>query len=315
MKILLSLRIFLLITILSSPFFLEVKTGFAESKNVLVTQEFSEVLHYSNLNFEGSISVIEALKQSVKSVETSFGGAFVVSIEDIPKDASRDSSWFYYVNGFLANKGAKDYLLKNDDEVWWDYHSWTEAVSVGATIGSFPRPFVGGYEAEVLETQIIFSTELEKEANALLAFLKANGVKKVFTTCLTEFKPARVRELSMPKTYKIVLAPWKKAKEIAEIKRRYDNFKKSGFLIRERYNALIPLSLRGQEITRCSKGGFILALSPMFNRNLYWLVSGLNLSDTVDMLNIILNDSKSLKAKAGLIKCDGLLMGVPIVGK
>jgi hypothetical protein len=81
-------------------------------------------------------------------IGTRYGGGFVSSIDDL-SEGSRDGrryDWFYYVNGVEAPIGAADVELRGGDAVWWDYRDWTDAPRVPAVVGSWPQPFVSGYE-------------------------------------------------------------------------------------------------------------------------------------------------------------------------
>lgn len=61
-------------------------------------------------------------------IETTFGGAFIKSIEGIAsktkKGAKSGFDWFYYVNGKEADYGANNYMPKKGDTIHWDFHKW-----------------------------------------------------------------------------------------------------------------------------------------------------------------------------------------------
>ena len=58
------------------------------------------------------------------------------------------SDWFFYVNGIESPIGAAEYELGDGDRVWWDYRDWTAAMRVPAVVGSWPEPFVHGFDGE-----------------------------------------------------------------------------------------------------------------------------------------------------------------------
>ena len=83
-------------------------------------------------------------------ISTRYGGRFVQSINGIAGDASgrRRYDWFFYVDGVESPVGAADYPLHGGYRVWWDYRDWTAAMRVPAVVGSYPEPFLHGYEGQ-----------------------------------------------------------------------------------------------------------------------------------------------------------------------
>jgi hypothetical protein len=94
-----------------------------------------------------SDTVMRALERSAE-ISTRYGGGFVQSIEGLEAQESIDRSldWFFYVNGVEATVGAADYSLHGGESVWWDYRDWSAAMRVPAVVGSWPQPFLGGYD-------------------------------------------------------------------------------------------------------------------------------------------------------------------------
>lgn len=75
-------------------------------------------------------------------METSFGGGFVSEMLDRESDAARQRDWFYWVDGVLADVGARDRDLGEGEEAWWDYRDWSELTDIWAVVGQWPAPFV-----------------------------------------------------------------------------------------------------------------------------------------------------------------------------
>lgn len=99
-------------------------------------------------------SVLQALDR-VASVKTRYGGRYVRAVDGLEEQARR--SWFYYVNGYLADRSAADYRLRPDDVAWWDYRSWRDPAQDPLVVGAFPQPFVAGYGGERHRTVIVSS--------------------------------------------------------------------------------------------------------------------------------------------------------------
>jgi hypothetical protein len=91
------------------------------------------------------ISAMEALRREA-DIETRHGGRFVHSIEGIEGGVDDQRDWFFYVNGYWADRSATDYTLHVGDVLWWDYRSWAGELRVPVVVGAFPEPFLHGFD-------------------------------------------------------------------------------------------------------------------------------------------------------------------------
>jgi hypothetical protein len=116
-----------------------------------VTRDYGTVpvLHHRLDDVTESDTVMRALERSA-DISTRYGGDFVQSIDGLEAEESVDRSldWFFYVNGVEATVGAADYQLHGGESIWWDYRDWGAAMRVPAVVGSWPQPFLGGYEGK-----------------------------------------------------------------------------------------------------------------------------------------------------------------------
>jgi hypothetical protein len=112
-------------------------------------------------------SAMAALQQ-VTNVKTSYGGRFAQSIDGVSGSRSGQRDWFYFVNGYEADRGAADYKLHPGDVEWWDYRSWKHEMHVPVVVGAFPEPFLHGYDGKTRPAAIVYdSRTLQREAHAL----------------------------------------------------------------------------------------------------------------------------------------------------
>ena len=112
-------------------------------------------------------TAMQALQGKVK-VKTSYGGRFVQAIDGLSGSRSGRRDWFYFVNGYEADRGAADYTLRPGDVEWWDYRSWKHEIHVPIVVGAFPEPFLHGYAGKRRDATIVFdSAELEPLARRL----------------------------------------------------------------------------------------------------------------------------------------------------
>jgi hypothetical protein len=94
-----------------------------------------------------SDTVMRVLEREAE-ISTRYGGGFVQEIDGVEAQErfSHSLDWFYFVNGVEASVGAADYGLRGGDRIWWDYRDWSAAIGVPAVVGSWPEPFLHGYD-------------------------------------------------------------------------------------------------------------------------------------------------------------------------
>jgi hypothetical protein len=89
-------------------------------------------------------------------VKTRYGGRFVQSIDGVVGSLSARRDWFYFVNGYEADRGASEYTLHPGDVEWWDFRSWANGeYRVPVVVGAFPEPFLHGYGGKRLATSVV----------------------------------------------------------------------------------------------------------------------------------------------------------------
>jgi hypothetical protein len=90
-------------------------------------------------------SAMQALDR-IASVKTRFGGRYVREVDGVSEQGPR--AWFYYVNGYLADRSASSYRLRAGDVLWWDYRSWRDPLEDAVVVGAFPEPLLHGYNGQ-----------------------------------------------------------------------------------------------------------------------------------------------------------------------
>jgi uncharacterized protein DUF4430/putative VirB-like lipoprotein len=123
------------------------------------------------------LTAMEALRRKA-DVETRFGGRFVQSINGIEGSLTERRDWFYYVNGYDADRGATEYRLHDGDILWWDLRSWGKQMRVPVVVGAFPEPFLHGYGGERRPAAVRYTPAFERPARALGRILRADSVAR-----------------------------------------------------------------------------------------------------------------------------------------
>jgi hypothetical protein len=121
-----------------------------------VTRDYgSEVMHQTTDSIRESDTVMRVLDRTA-DLTTRYGGGFVQSIDGLAGSTSggRRSDWFFYVNGIESPMGSGEYDPSDGDRIWWDHRDWTAAMRVPAVVGSWPEPFVHGFEGERWSTEV-----------------------------------------------------------------------------------------------------------------------------------------------------------------
>ena len=101
-------------------------------------------------------SVMQALDR-VADVKTRYSGRYVRSVDGVEEHGR--TSWFYYINGYLADRSAAEYRLGAGDLAWWDFRKWRNPADDPLVVGAFPQPFENGYDGKRRRTVIVTSDE------------------------------------------------------------------------------------------------------------------------------------------------------------
>jgi hypothetical protein len=144
--------------------------------DLTVTRDYgAQVLLQKHDSIHESDTVFRVLDHNA-DVTTRYGGGFVQSIDGLSGSQSggRRSDWFFYVNGIESPIGSAQYDLSAGDRIWWDYRDWTAAMRVPAVVGSWPEPFVHGFEGERFTAAILCEGETSS-CDRVNTVLKAAG--------------------------------------------------------------------------------------------------------------------------------------------
>jgi hypothetical protein len=110
----------------------------------------AHVLHVARV--PAGLTAMQALSRVAK-VESRYGGRYVRAVDGLRERGQ--TAWFYYVNGYLADRSAAEYKVHAGDVEWWDYRSWQDPAQDPVVVGSFPEPFLHGYGGKRRRTVIL----------------------------------------------------------------------------------------------------------------------------------------------------------------
>ena len=116
----------------------------------------SQVMHVAGV--PAGLTAMQAISRVAK-VESRYGGRYVRAVDGLREHGR--TAWFYYVNGYLADRSAAAYRLRAGDVEWWDYRSWRDPAQDPVVVGAFPEPFLQGYDGKRRRT-VIVATEPDR---------------------------------------------------------------------------------------------------------------------------------------------------------
>jgi hypothetical protein len=143
------------------------------------------------------LTAMQALRRVTK-VKTRYGGRFVQSIDGLSGSATAQRDWFYFVNGYEADRGAAEYRLHDGDVEWWDYRSWAAGeATVPVVVGAFPEPFLHGYAGKRLSALVVSGDPQAARAVAKVLHARVAGAyeqtRDTNVLVLAEGSPARFK--------------------------------------------------------------------------------------------------------------------------
>ena len=114
--------------------------------------------------------------ERVAHVQTRYAGRFVQAIDGVAGSLTRQQDWFYFVNGYEADRSAAEYRLHPGDVEWWDYRPWRDLMQVPVVVGMFPEPFLHGWDGRSRDTVVVAPPDLAANARAVAAAVHGDAL-------------------------------------------------------------------------------------------------------------------------------------------
>ncbi len=116
------------------------------------------------------LTAMQALDR-IAAIKTRYSGRYVQSINGIEGSIAARSDWFYFINGYEADRSAAEYRLHDGDVEWWDFRSWRTRMREPVVVGAFPEPFLHGYGGRRLPARVVFLLDTQRPVAQRLARL------------------------------------------------------------------------------------------------------------------------------------------------
>jgi hypothetical protein len=159
--------------------------------------------------------------------------------------------------------GAAEFELDGGDRVWWDHRDWTDAMRVPAVVGSYPEPFLHGFQG----------TEWPVAVGCFAAAASCDQVRG-------ELRDDGVGELenaSLGLTNgfaRILIGPWPELRSDPAAALLASGPEHSGVFARLDGEALVLLDERGVEASRSATGAGLVAAVRQGEGPPTWIVTG-----------------------------------------
>jgi len=114
------------------------------------------------------LTAMQALDR-LAEIKTRYAGRYVQSIDRVEGSLAARSDWFYFINGYEADRSAAEYRLRDGDVEWWDFRSWRARMREPVVVGAFPEPFLHGYGGTRLPAHVVFTLEAQRRVAQRLA--------------------------------------------------------------------------------------------------------------------------------------------------
>ncbi len=203
------------------------------------------------------------------TVRTRFGGGFVQSIDGLAggHEGGRPVDWFYYVNGLEAGKGAAATKVHSGDHIWWDRHDWSQAQGVPAVVGSYPEPFLNGYDGKRYPVRIECASVTSFACRTVTNRLRTLGVPAAI---------AAIGSGGEPEVIQLIVGAWKTVVSDPGTQSIEDGPGKSGVYARFAADgsSLTLLDADGRSVRTLHGGAGLIAATRQEEQAPVWVVTG-----------------------------------------
>ena len=246
------------------------------SAGLLVTRDYGTavVTEVEEQGISESETVLRLLEGN-SEITTRYGGRFVQSIDgtEATTSAGRRFDWFFYVNGVESPVGAADVKVEDGERVWWDYRDWTDAMRVPAVVGSWPEPFLHGFEGTSYRTRIDCLGAMDPCKLARQALAEEGVEAGIF-----EDDSAPGFDAESEPTLRVLVGPWSTVGEDRAAALIDEGQGQSGVFARFEGSGpgprLVGLGRKGEEVLTLGRGSGLVAAVRFEEQPPTWVVTG-----------------------------------------
>lgn len=117
----------------------------------------------------------------VADIKTRYAGRYVQAIDGVEGSLTKERDWFYFINGYEADRSAAEYRLHDGDVEWWDFRSWKSRMRQPVVVGSFPEPFLHGFDGKRRPALVVYFTRAQRaDAEAVARRISGRAIQNLF---------------------------------------------------------------------------------------------------------------------------------------
>ncbi len=277
------------------------------STRLLVTQEFGARpgVQIDTPKGRSGETALRLLEQNAEVRRDSRGGD-VRSIDGqaVGRRPGRPDRWALYVNGVAPEQGAGATEVRAGDRLWWDRHE-TSAGRAAAVVGSFPEPFLHGYDGDRLPTRLECTEPRTPACTRVGTRLAEAGVvvgKGGLQTSLSR------------QTNRVIVGLWPAVRNDETVRSLEDGPGVSGVFAKPARDgrALAILDARGRVAQTLGPGSGLVAATRFEGGRPVWLVTGTDEAGLLAAADAVREGD--LGSHFALAVSDGQAVDVPLVG-
>lgn len=280
-----------------------------------VTKDFGAVpvIDTAQPKASGSETVMRLLERNVKSVDKRFGGGFVQAIDGASGGTrqGRSYDWFFYVNGYISDKGAASVEVQPGDRIWWDLRDWTLTDRVPAVVGSYPEPFAHGFKGRRHPTRVECGAADDLCVDVQNRLITAGGVAAI----------GGVGRSYTKQTLRVLVGPWPRLRDDPTAGTIGQGPQQSGVFVKIAPDGrtVTTLDPAGKVVERLgpgtgliaatAAGGYDTTESGKVRRDPVWVVTGTDDAGVRAAVRAL--DEGALAGRYAVVIRDGRPVGVP----
>jgi Domain of unknown function (DUF4430) len=266
----------------------------------------SKVLLQKQDSIHESDTVFRVLDRNA-DVSTRYGGGFVQSIDGLSgtQGAGSSDDWFFYVNGIESPIGATQYDLSAGDRIWWDYRDWAAAMRVPAAVGSWPEPFVHGFQGHRWTTTVNCWAP-RAECQHVETKLHSAGVTNTPPAVIERDESGDIGQVvTQTAGIRVMVGPWNRVRTHPVAQLLAQGPSESGVFARfvgTKKSLLELLNQQGQPAGSVGKGGGLIAALREGDGPPTWVVTGndeMGVAAAVNLLGPALRNHYAVATQPG----------------
>ena len=216
-------------------------------------------------------------------------------------------AWSYFVNGVRGTQPAAERTLSPGDRVWWDLNPGLAGGRPSAVVGSFPEPFLSGFEGRRRPVRVDCAAGAEELCDEVTARLSRAGV--------TAVARSSIEGPGGPELLRVVVGPWSELRLDPTLRQLENEPSESGVLARFRAEGrrLDLYDTEGSVARTLGAGTGLIAATRFEGQQPTWVVTGTDEVGAAAAAGAL--EERFLAQRFSVAIVEGLPVGVPLAAE